>query len=408
MIVLESISEAAGGRKARGDRLRVGMVHYMDFHVDSRLQRLAFALAESGAEVHVVCLSDPVIIPRGEGTIHLHRAAGEKRRGSPLAFVWGYASFLAGAFRKLTGLHRARPLDVVSIHNAPDFVTFAALVPKAAGTPIVFDVHDPFPDLFASTYELEMSHPLVRLLGLVERVSASLATTVVTVHREARERLESRGVGGGKHIPVFLNTPAEEVFGPQRDVVRVPEEGPLRVVYHGGLAPRYGVESLVRAFGLAECPSRARLEVHGLFEGLQDIKTLAREVAPERTFVADAPTPFEQIPELLTGAHVGVVPPLLDAFTEIVLPVKLFEYIHMGLPVVVSRLPAIEQYFDDSHVYYVTPGSSDEIAAAIAAIAADPAEAGRRATAAAVRLDEFAWRRQRQEYVTLFRGLARG
>jgi len=44
-----------------------------------------------------------------------------------------------------------------------------------------------------------------------------------------------------------MNTPDERVFasGPRRETP--PSEGELRVVYHGGLADRFGVETLVRA-----------------------------------------------------------------------------------------------------------------------------------------------------------------
>ena len=49
------------------------------------------------------------------------------------------------------------------------------------------------------------------------------------------------------------------------------------------------------------------------------------------------------------------MPTLRDDFTELLLPVKLLEYVHMGLPVVASRLPVIERYFGDD-VLLAEPG----------------------------------------------------
>ena len=43
---------------------------------------------------------------------------------------------------------------------------------------------------------------------------------------------------------------------------------------------------------------------------------------------------------------------------------KLLEYVHMGLPVVASRLPVIERYFGDD-VLLAEPGDPASIAAAI-------------------------------------------
>ena len=47
--------------------LRVCMVHYSDFHIDSRIQRQARALAERGDEVDLVCLSPPGEMRVGAG-----------------------------------------------------------------------------------------------------------------------------------------------------------------------------------------------------------------------------------------------------------------------------------------------------------------------------------------------------
>ncbi len=52
-----------------------------------------------------------------------------------------------------------------------------------------------------------------------------------------------------------MNTPDERVFGERRPPVEPPRGGELRVVYHGGLADRFGVETLVRAV--------AQLRAHG-------------------------------------------------------------------------------------------------------------------------------------------------
>jgi endonuclease/exonuclease/phosphatase family metal-dependent hydrolase len=41
--------------------LRVAMVHLSDWRLDSRIQRLARALAERGDEVHLVCIGEPAV-----------------------------------------------------------------------------------------------------------------------------------------------------------------------------------------------------------------------------------------------------------------------------------------------------------------------------------------------------------
>ncbi len=95
---------------------------------------------------------------------------------------------------------------------------------------------------------------------------------------------------------------------------------------------------------------------------------------PKGVRIAPQPTPVEEIPARLAEADLGVVPTLRDDFTELLLPVKLLEYVHMGLPVVASRLPVIERYFGDD-VLLAEPGDAASIAAAIEGVRADPVAA---------------------------------
>src|SRR3954447_16358326 len=202
-------------RSSRGGALRVCMVHYSDFVVDSRIQRQARALAERGDRVDCVCLNDDAEFAVGPGEIALHRAAAGKPRGGPLAYLEGNARFLAGAARKVSALDRHARFDLVEIHNMPDALVFAALRPKLRGTPLVLNFHDAFPELFATLFDRPAGHPLVRLIRAEERLSAALADGHVFVTDEARQLLRSRGVGA-KQTRVVMNTPDERVFGERR------------------------------------------------------------------------------------------------------------------------------------------------------------------------------------------------
>jgi glycosyltransferase involved in cell wall biosynthesis len=381
------------------------MVHYSDFVVDSRIQRQARALAERGDRVDCVCLNDDEEIPVGDGTIALHRASAEKPRGGARTYLSGNARFLAGAARKVSELDREEPFDLVEIHNMPDALVFAAWRPKLRGTPLILNFHDTFPELFATLFDRPPGHPLVRMVRAEERVSAALADGLIFVTPEARDLLADRKVTA-KRTQVVMNTPDERVFGERRASTAPPGDGELRVVYHGGLADRFGVETLVRAVAMLrgrEVP--VRLDVYGAdAEAAARLAAVAAEHAPEGVHVAPRPTPVEEIPARLEEADIGVVPTLRDDFTEMLLPVKLLEYVHMGLPVVASRLPVIERYFGDD-VLLAEPGDPSSFAAAIEGVRSAPDSALARAENASERLARIEWRRQREQYLELVDGL---
>jgi glycosyltransferase involved in cell wall biosynthesis len=383
------------------------MVHYSDFVVDSRIQRQARALAERGDTVDCICLNDDAELNVGAGRIRLHRAAASKPRGGARAYLEGNLGFLLGAARKLAALDRQRRFDLIEIHNMPDALVFAALGPKLRGTPIVLNFHDTFPELFATLFEKPPNHPLVRMVRLEERVSAAMADCHVFVTAEARDLLAARGITAPRN-QIVMNTPDERVFGQRRPALSPPLDEELRVVYHGGLADRFGAECLVRAVAtLRQGRQPVRLDVYGSdAEAAARLAAIASEVAPEGVRIAPQPTPVEEIPARLEEAHVGVVPTLRDDFTELLLPVKLLEYVHMGLPAIASRLPTIERYFGDD-VLLAEPGDPASIAAAIEGVRADPVAARLRAERASRRLERIEWRRQRQGYLEMIDGLVR-
>lgn len=392
-------SEARRPHAARRP-LHIGMVHLSDYRYDSRIQRQATALAERGDTVELVCVGEREEIAVGDGLIRVHPVGREKASGGVRGYLGAYARFLAAATRRLTALELRAHFDLVEVHNMPDALTLAAIVPKLRGAPVILNLHDTFPELLASKFSRPHDGWEVRVLEYEERWSAALANRLVTITEQARRRLAERHVGVGR-TSIVMNSPDEGVFGPPRAPKPLPATGEIRVLYHGGLAHRFGVETLVRAFAhLPESISRVTLRVCGNGEDLAMLRGLAAEIAPERITVAGA-VPFETIPAELEAAHIGVVPTLHDRFTELLLPVKLLEYVHMGLPVVCSRLPGICSYFGDDELRLFTPGNEIEVATAIAEVCLDPPGAQARAAAASERLTPIAWHRQRAAYVAL-------
>ena len=71
---------------------------------------------------------------------------------------------------------------------------------------------------------------------------------------------------------------------------------------------------------------------------------------------------MESIAEMIQGASVGLIPNRRDVATDYMLPVKLLEYVHLGIPVIAPRLLAIQYYFREDQVAYYEPGDVDGLA----------------------------------------------
>jgi glycosyltransferase involved in cell wall biosynthesis len=108
--------------------------------------------------------------------------------------------------------------------------------------------------------------------------------------------------------------------------------------------------------------------------------------------------PIDQLRPILAAASAGIVPIANDSFTRYMLPVKLLEYVALGIPVICSRTETIEAYFDDTMLSYFTSGDVDGLAASIVALRRDPGVGAQLAKRAALFLEEHDWPHERERY----------
>jgi glycosyltransferase involved in cell wall biosynthesis len=108
--------------------------------------------------------------------------------------------------------------------------------------------------------------------------------------------------------------------------------------------------------------------------------------------------PLENILPTIRRAAAAVMPVICDSFTRYMLPVKLLEYAALGIPAIVTRLPAIEAYFDESAVVFVDPEDPHAVARRIVELHNDPARARSLAANAAEVVARHSWEEERRRY----------
>ena len=105
----------------------------------------------------------------------------------------------------------------------------------------------------------------------------------------------------------------------------------------------------------------------------------------------------ESIAEMIQGASLGLIPNRRDVATDYMLPVKLLEYVHLGIPVIAPRLLAIQYYFSEDQVAYYEPGDVEALASCICRIYADPEKRNQLARNSASFAKEFHWDQLKEE-----------
>jgi glycosyltransferase involved in cell wall biosynthesis len=82
-----------------------------------------------------------------------------------------------------------------------------------------------------------------------------------------------------------------------------------------------------------------------------DNKRLAEECGVSKDIIFAGHAPYQNIPEFIAAMDVCVIPFKLDSVSRNSLPLKLFEYMACGKPVISTRLPNIEKLVKDSVLY---------------------------------------------------------
>jgi len=109
-----------------------------------------------------------------------------------------------------------------------------------------------------------------------------------------------------------------------------------------------------------------------------------------------------RVSTLLRNADVLVVPTIDTRWARYTSPLKLFEYMAAGRPIVASDLPAIREVLTDGeNACLVAPGDEHALAAGIRRVLDDPALADRLARRASEGVAAYSWDRRAERLEAL-------
>ncbi|MDA1265856.1 MAG: glycosyltransferase family 4 protein, partial [Planctomycetota bacterium] len=222
--------------------------------------------------------------------------------------------------------------------------------------------------------------------------AARAASGVIAISGGVRDDLIRIGVEPAKlTVEHDAFEPSRFAGLPSREEARraldLPLERPL-VVYTGGLLAWKGVDVLVDA-------ARELPEVQFVIAGGMDadVALLSRHADGLANVRFDGFQAPGRVGLYLAAGDLGVVPnrstPELSAkYTS---PLKVFEAMATGLPLVASDLPSLRDILDEDTARFVAPDVPKALAQGLRAVLADDAERRRLATNLAARADEHTW-----------------
>jgi glycosyltransferase involved in cell wall biosynthesis len=383
-------------------RPRVAIVR-QNYIYEPMVQREAEALVRAGYDVEVMCMrgdSRPRrIVVNGVTVTSLPVS---QRKGSKARYALNYGWFFTLAAGTLAMRHLRRPYAVVQANSMPDFLVFAAIVPKLTGSRVIAYMHEPTPELAETIFG---SGSLTWLLARVEQWSLRFADHAVTVTDQLKQRYVERGAKADR-ITVVLNCADPATMLANWTPATVTAKDEFIVVCHGSIEDRYGQDTIVQAAALLrdEIPDlRVILTGRGSWipqllaaiaaQGLQDVVRFEGWVSNNELY------------DILHSADVGIVAQKASPYSHLVHTNKMVDYWIFGLPVIASRLGALCELYDDEFIEYFEPGNAVELAAAIKRLRNDPDRRAMLARNGKLAQLRNGWETQRATYLGVFDAL---
>ncbi len=279
---------------------------------------------------------------------------------------------------------------------------------KRLGYRTVFEVNG------LPSVELKYHYPAVRGSGLVDKLRAQEAATLLTADwiicpsRVTAAFIESLGVPGTR-ITVIHNGADQALFAGQR-AVRAP--GPdATLLYLGTLADWQGLDTVIRALPLVSEHHSVRLRIVGTGRGRQRrrLLRLAQRLGVAERLSIEEPVPHDDVGRLMADVDVTIVPLAYNDrnVTQGCCPLKLIEAMAGSCPIVASDLPVVRELVREGRdALLFEPGDHAELARKIGILLENPTLARSLAQEASARAAQsFDWSRSQQQLLAVYEEL---
>jgi glycosyltransferase involved in cell wall biosynthesis len=265
---------------------------------------------------------------------------------------------------------RAHPVDFI-YERYTLFAAAGIRLAREFGVPHILEVNAPLAYEQEKTRGMEMK----ALAAETERRIFRDTDRVIVVSRQLQEFVISCGVPPS-HIQILPNSVDPLRFAKARSdrSVRTRHhlEGKRVIGFVGSLKPWHGTETLFEAFHelyataanahlliVGDGPGRAHLENYAQTHGLNGAVTFTGNV------------PYDDIPRYIAAMDIAVAP-YIPSGNFYYSPIKIFEYMAMGKPVVGGRIGQVEEVIADGETGVLfEPGNSTALQAALAQLVSD-------------------------------------
>ncbi len=190
----------------------------------------------------------------------------------------------------------------------------------------------------------------------IERQNMKIADKVISINEGLREYTIQMGAADEKTEVIRAGVDIERFVSDGREEVRKKYgiiDGDIVLFFMGWLYDFSGLKEV--ALELARCDdSHIKLLVVGkgdLWDTLQDIR---KKCGLEKKLIMVDWIPYEGVPKYLAASDICILPAYKNDIMRNIVPIKMYEYLAAGKPIIASSLYGIVKEFgDDAGIIYI-------------------------------------------------------
>ncbi|MEM2941747.1 MAG: glycosyltransferase family 4 protein [Thermoproteota archaeon] len=258
--------------------------------------------------------------------------------------------------------------DLYHLHD-PELLLIGLLLKLFTRAKVIYDVHEDVPQQILTKHWIPslLRRPTAAIFNIVEKLIARWLDAIITATEGIAENFQ------GFNVVVVHNYPDLAMFPTSSPPQSLRDERIL--IYVGEISYLRGAVEMIQALEYLNLPFDIQLELIGRFEPSELEKELRALPGYKRVrFLGWLPP--EEIYRRLFRAEIGLACLHPHPSYVMALPVKLFEYMAAGLPVIVSNFPLWKEIVERNKCgLCVDPLNPKKIAEAIEYLLTHPNEA---------------------------------
>ena len=353
--------------------MRIGMILENVFPPDIRVEKEARTLLGAKHEVCLLCMKAPGLPEDDvyEG-LKLRRCKFYERASIVGKFNILVRRITFKNHETISQIERfvdENAIDVLHVHDLP-MVKSAIISGRRKGIPVVADLHENYPA--AMQFYLTNANFKGRFLNgqgrwrRYEKYCLKRIEHIIVVVDEAKDRVVNHCNVPEEKVTIVSNTEDIDYFeslGTDQGLIDSYKDY-FVITYVGGFGTHRGLAVPIKAMPiLAERIPNVKLLLVGGGGNKTELERLASDLGVSQSVEFTGWQPFDLMPSYISLSDICLVPHHSNPHTDSTIPHKIFQYMLMKKPVVVSTCKPLARIINETQAGLVfESGNSDDLA----------------------------------------------